>query len=156
MKNKGFTLVELLAVIVILGIIMVIASSSVSKAVEQSRIRTRFIAAKEIIEIAAAYIETESDSTSGITSYTYDGNVEFCVNVQKLVEKEYLESDVTNPKDEKAKNIIASSDFGNQRVCTLASSEAQDSEEPQNYVIDPKTGYETVGYKFNGYVYIFE
>lgn len=94
MKNKGFTLVELLAVIVVLGIIMVIATTSVSKSLEESRKRAKFIAAEEITEIAAAYIETETDgvSTSG------DGT---CVSVHQLKNKEYLESDVTNPETSK-------------------------------------------------------
>ncbi len=37
MKNKGFTLVELLAVIVILAVIMVIATQQVNKAIKKSR-----------------------------------------------------------------------------------------------------------------------
>ena len=149
MKNKGFTLVELLAVIVILGIIMVIASSSVSKTLEESKKRARFIAAKEITEIAAAYIETETVGVSIAAG-------EKCVNVSELVDNYYLENDVTNPQDEKAKNITASSDFGDQRVCTLASSVVQDKEDPRSDVTDPETGAYVNGYKFDGYVYIFE
>ena len=39
-NNKGFTLVELLAVIVILGLLMAIAIPSVTKYITQSRVKT--------------------------------------------------------------------------------------------------------------------
>ena len=91
MKNKGFTLVELLAVIVILGIIMVIASSSVSKTLEESKKRAKFIAAQEITEIASAYMEAETNKT--------------CVDVNELIRNGYLEEDVTNPETGENGNI---------------------------------------------------
>ena len=88
MKNKkGFTLIELLGVITILGIIMVIATGSVLKIIENSKIKAKYIAAKEITEIAAAYMETESTR--------YGDN---CVWVKSMINNKYLEEDVTNPE----------------------------------------------------------
>lgn len=138
MKNKkGFTLIELLAVVVVLGIIMVIATSAIGKVIENSRINARFIAAKEITNVAMAYMETETD---GVTLT----GTEKCVLVSKLVDNNYLEGDVTNPKDEKAKNITGSADFQNQQVCTSTSSQAQSKQDPG-----------ANGYEFDGYVYKF-
>ena len=51
-KNKGFTLVELLAVIVILGIVLTIATTSILKSKKDTIQKTKYIAAKEIGEIA--------------------------------------------------------------------------------------------------------
>ena len=97
-KNKGFTLVELLAVIAVLGIIMVIVGVNVSKAVKDSRIKAKFIAAKEIVTMASAYITTENS-----------GN---CVDVQTLINDGYLEKDLTNPATGENGGV-----FTNQKVC---------------------------------------
>ncbi len=57
MKNKkGFTLVEMLAVIVILGLLMAIAVQSVTKYIEKSRRDTYIATAREYITVAAAEI----------------------------------------------------------------------------------------------------
>lgn len=39
-NNKGFTLVELLAVIIILGLLMVIATPSITKYINNARVKT--------------------------------------------------------------------------------------------------------------------
>lgn len=89
-NNKGFTLIELLAVIVILSIILTIATTSVIKNINDSKDKAKYIAAKEIVQIAEAYLATE---TEGIK--LYEGSK--CVTVSLLM-KEYLENDVTNPR----------------------------------------------------------
>ena len=84
MKNKkGFTLVELLAVIVVLAVILVIAGTNVSKSIEDTRNKAKFMAAKEIVEIASAFM--------------YENSLDE-VSVTTLIGAGYLESDVTNPK----------------------------------------------------------
>lgn len=133
MKNKrGFTLIELLAVIVILGVILVIATTSVIKSISTSREKAKYTAAKEIGNIAEAYIATETDGVFKI-------NNEKCVDINTLIEKEYLEKDVTNPTTgENGGN------FEGQMVCT-SSKKSQDGYEPSDG-----------SYKFDGYEYILE
>ena len=46
-NNKGFTLIEILAVIVLLGMLMSIALVSLSKYVEKSKLNTYLTIAKE-------------------------------------------------------------------------------------------------------------
>ena len=126
MKNKkGFTLIELLAVIVILGIIMTIATTNVLKSIKQSKIKARYIAAKDITEIASAYLAT---------------NDENCVSVSYLIKKGYLNDDVTNPKS--GENIKSPDELSSQQVCNNTSSQEQ-----SNYEING------VKYYFNGFVY---
>ena len=58
MKNKGFTLVEILAVIVILGIIMMIAVPRVSEQILKSKKSTYVTDSKRFIEAARNVVET--------------------------------------------------------------------------------------------------
>lgn len=147
MKNKkGFTLVELLAVIVILGIIMVIATKTVMDYINESKVRTRYIAAKEIVEIASAYMEVEGSDENN------------CVTIVKMICTGYLENDTTNPKtgengfafsdDSEGKDCSGkfSGEDVNQKVCKDEFS-AQESYEVQE---DENEKY----YDFDGYRYV--
>lgn len=92
MKNKkGFTLIELLAVIVILGIILTIAGTSVYNAIKTSKENAKFAAAKEIVEIADAYLAENPYEDDGLTKKTI-------VTVKELCDEGYLEEDATNPR----------------------------------------------------------
>lgn len=126
-ENKGFTLIELLAVIVVLGIIMTIATNLVINNINDSKKRAKFIAAKEITEIASVYMATEYHEES-------------CVGIDELIEKEYLEKDVTNPKT--GEN---GGDFASQRVCPV-----EDSSEQDGYLANNNK------YEFDGYVYYLQ
>ena len=55
-NNKGFTLIEVLAVIVLLGIIMSVAIVAISGYVEESKLKTYVNIAKEYIDIASIEI----------------------------------------------------------------------------------------------------
>ncbi len=134
-NNKGFTLIELLAVIVILAIILVIASTNVIKSINNSKAKSKYIAAKEIVDIASAYIETDPYDKV----YEENGNKCVKVNDMKQGEDAYLEEDVTNP-DPEVDNKIPIGD--NQKVCKVPNLKAQTGYEPENGV-----------YNFDGYVY---
>ena len=123
-KNKGFTLVELLAVIAVLGIIMVIVGVNVSKAVKDSRIKAKFIAAKEIVTMASAYITTENPEGG-------------CVEVKTLINEDYLEKDLTNPAT--GEN---GGDFTKQRVCR------EDVKKQTDYELKENSYYLFDNYKY--------
>ena len=55
-NNKGFTLIEVLAVIVLLGIIMSVAIVAISGYVEESKLKAYVNIAKEYIDIASIEI----------------------------------------------------------------------------------------------------
>ncbi len=121
-NNKGFTLIELLAVIVILGIILTIATTNVIKSINESKAKSKYIAAKEIVQMAEAY-------------FAINGSKEF-VTISDL--SGYLESDATNPKT--GENNLKT-EGGNQIICRNSKYKTQ-----ENYENDDGKGYEFDGY----------
>ena len=67
--KKGFTLIELLAVIVILAVILAIASTAVIKSINDSREKAKYIAAQDIVNIAEAYLATETEGVVEVNVY---------------------------------------------------------------------------------------
>lgn len=125
-KDKnGFTLIELLAVIVILGIIMTIATTNVLKNIRDSREKTKYMAAKEIVGNAEAYFAINSNETY--------------VTINDL--KDYLESDATNPKT--GDNDLLTNGTS-QKICKGSYSSESQTKYSNN---DGK------GYYFDGYFY---
>lgn len=126
-NNKGFTLVELLAVITVLGILMTVATISIIKSINDSKEKAKYTAARDIVNIAEAYLSAET--------------AQDCVDVGTLISEGYLESDVTNPKT--GKNRTDNKEFENQCVVKDESSNKQND-------YGDNTGE---GYHFDGYVY---
>ncbi len=90
-NKKGFTLLELIAVIIILGILMSLAYTSVSKYLNQARSTT--------------YSDFEKNITSGVTNYLIDhtGSIpdegeSLVVDVEKLVCEGYVD-DLQDPRE---------------------------------------------------------
>ena len=89
MKNKkGFTLVELLAVIVILAVLLVVATPMVFNAIKDSKKKTK---CKVVKEVATIY-----------KSYAYTNKTKPCVQDNKcyfkdLISDGYLDSKITSP-----------------------------------------------------------
>ena len=77
-KDDGFTLVELLGVIVILGLIIAIAIPGIGKIVENAREKTADAQQELILDAAQLYFLQEGDNATSVT-------------VETLIEKDYLE-----------------------------------------------------------------
>ncbi|MBM7691930.1 type IV pilus assembly protein PilA [Peribacillus deserti] len=90
LKNqKGLTLVELLAVIVILGIIAAIAVPSIGKIIDKSKEDAQLANARQIVDATRLALSTnDAIITDGI------------VTIQELITQGYLEDAPKDPKKE--------------------------------------------------------
>ncbi len=84
-NNKGFTIVEILAVVVILGVLAVIAVPAVYKHVQKTEIQSYDTMAKSAKQGLESYL-LENAANSGV------------VRIKDLIEDEYLEATI-DPKD---------------------------------------------------------
>ena len=85
LNKKGFTLVELLVVLVILAVIMSIAIPSVTSSIERSKQKEYDAKVKLIVSAAELYFDKHRNTypiSSGDTTYK--------VNISKLIEEKYL------------------------------------------------------------------
>ena len=99
-RIKGFTLVELLAVIVVLGILVGIAIVMYTKYVDKTKENITSVEEKNIIAAASSYYEEFKDTKDYIKEDIYDGNMNLtkktysCVTLKSLIEKGYFKTDV--------------------------------------------------------------
>lgn len=92
MKKDGFTLVELLAVIVILSILALITVVSVNKTLTNSKNSLSKIQINNVVNAAKTYYINEG-MNKDVT----------CVNISELISKDYIESNkVLDPKTKKS------------------------------------------------------
>ena len=89
MRSKGFTLVELLAVLIILGIVTTMVVISVGSIITNSEHSLSGIQKGKIEEAAKEWYTKEGDMTKNSS----------CINLQTLISKGYLEGNsVTDPE----------------------------------------------------------
>ena len=89
MNSRGFTLVELLAAIVILGLVMGIASYGVLSAIQTSRARSEKIFVDKLSDVIGDYLSLNESSLDEIPSSNY----QFCQCVKTNCQNQSCESD---------------------------------------------------------------
>lgn len=91
MKKNGFTLIEIIAVIVIIGIIALITIPAVESLINNSK-ESLYNSQVKMIESAA-----KKWGLDNVNDLPDDKGDFRCINASYLVEKGYLEGKVTNP-----------------------------------------------------------
>lgn len=94
--KKGFSLVELLAVVVILGLIVLISIPIVSSSINKAKEEARDIQIQEIIKAAKKYAIKNSYILP-----TIEGNTKK-LDIQNLIDENYIDADeIIDPVTEK-------------------------------------------------------
>ena len=95
--KKGFTLVELLAVMILLGIISLIAIPSIGKVLERSREKAYEATEKELIKAAKKYA---AEHASELPVKEWNSN-EKCLRINDIIKNGYInEDEVIDPRTE--------------------------------------------------------
>ena len=95
MKNKGFTLAELLAVIVILGVIAVITVPIVTKTLASYRTKLCENQIQNIKEAARIW------GSDNLLSLPDKENGTLVITLNDLQDKGYIDKDINNPRTKK-------------------------------------------------------
>lgn len=98
MKNKGFTLVELLAVIVLLSLLVMIAVPAITGILKESK---EDLYNTQLKQIEAAAKNWASDEEGMARLPKTDGSCGH-INIRDLKDGEYIDANLKNPQDEEA------------------------------------------------------
>ncbi len=96
MKKNGFTLVELIAIIVLLAIMTLIALPSLLSTTEKSKNEEYELFKENIYMAAENYLMANVNNS--LDSVTESGKT--FIKIRSLMENEYINYDLTNPKDD--------------------------------------------------------
>ena len=101
MKNKGFTLAELLGVIAILGIIALITAPAINRSLSEGR--------EDLYETQIKQLEKGAEDyyAEHLSEMPQDINSSSCKTIDELQKNGYLPLDIKNPKTDKAFSLTA-------------------------------------------------
>ena len=93
--KKGFTLIEILAVVTIIGLLFVLVIPKITNSLSNKKEDISVINERLIISAAKNYVEDYIDEFAKENSKTY------CLPIKTLIKENYLEEakDITNDKD---------------------------------------------------------
>ena len=94
--KKGFTLVELLAVIVIIGIVFALAAVNISKVLDRATENQYAMVSTMVQEAAQMYVDTEKPVELDMIGGLY------CVTLQNLYDRGLIDLPLINPKTNEA------------------------------------------------------
>ena len=91
LNKKGYTLIELLAVILIIGLILVLSTYGIIKAVKSSKEKVTTLSEKSIKEAAETYATEKNDDNNYWLDITDKENKYFCITIEELMNKGLLD-----------------------------------------------------------------
>lgn len=108
LKQKGYTLIEFLAVILLITIILGIATYSITSYIKNSKEKIKKIEVSALIEAGDIYYK-EMQSTNKYKSYTTEDDIKYsCISVKSLIDMGYYKGNISflNEKLTKENTVI--------------------------------------------------
>ncbi|WOV82941.1 type II secretion system protein [Sporosarcina jeotgali] len=138
LKNeKGLTLVELLAVIVILGIIAAIAVPSIGGIIDNSRIKAVKADAQTIISAANMYFAENPDATNVNLMTLVDGN--YMDDIGKFVKPTTIDAEPKVTKATGGNKFSGSAKYKGEETVTFKDATSKMITDSGNSKVVPKT-----------------
>ena len=106
-KNKGYTLVELLATIIILGIVLTIAIPTIKNVVKESKLKTLQASAELIAKMADEMYEAETTANED-----YDPSILTCSDLVNLDPTQYGSCTLSFDSNENAVVLLLGQEGG--------------------------------------------
>lgn len=98
MRKNGFTLIELIGIIVIIGLILLVAVPTINTVIERSEENRKQDALNNIYMAAENYLMANYDEYSILDNV---GNSQY-IYVMDLINEQYMDIDEVNPNDDEA------------------------------------------------------
>ena len=93
--KKGFTMVELLAVIIIVGTVAILSFTSLTNTIKKNKLREQEVFTTNVINAAKLYMTSHLDDFPNID----DDDFNAIITSRKLIEDKYLKENIGNPND---------------------------------------------------------
>lgn len=100
-SNKGFTLIEVLITILIIGVVLGIISYSIISSVNSAKDQSKVLSIKSIKESARTYSNEYNDDTWKKSNTS--NNIYFCVTIEELINKGLLAKKTSSIEDDNIK-----------------------------------------------------
>jgi len=106
LNKKGYTLIELLAVILIIGLILVFSTYGIIKAIKSSKEKATALSEKSIKEAAETYATEKNDDSNYWLDITDKENKYFCTTIEELMNKGLLDKKAESTKFKKSDFVL--------------------------------------------------
>ena len=106
LNKKGYTLIELLAVILIIGLILVLSTYGIIKSIKSSKGKAATLSEKSIKEAAETYATEKNDDSSYWLDITDKENKYFCITIEELMNKGLLDKKAESTKFKKSDFVL--------------------------------------------------
>ena len=95
MKNRGFTLIELMAIIIITSTIGILSYASLSSTIKNNKLRETSTFENSLISAAKLYMLASQENYSDMENEDFDTRI-LC---REMIEIKYLNKNINNPTD---------------------------------------------------------
>lgn len=96
-KEKGFTLVELMGILVILGVLLLVTVPTITKTLKKSKTNEEAEYKTTVCAAAKTYLSIEKASYNTFWTKNTGANVSETINISLLKDEGYLADNLNNP-----------------------------------------------------------